>query len=348
MNARATPAGVARRRSGRELVGPARGPGPRCRHSGLVHRSLLLVDAPSLYFRAYFGIPESAARAADGAPVNAVRGFLDMLATLIRTRLPDRMVCAMDADWRPAWRVALIPSYKAHRLDTATPAAEVVPDGLVPQVPVILEVLDALGIAAVGCPGYEADDVIGTLATTQPGPVEIASGDRDLFQLVDDAVPVRMLYCGQGVAKLQVCDDAAVRAKYGVPAAAYADFATLRGDPSDGLPGVAGVGEKTAARLVARYGTLDAVLSALDDSGAGFAPGLRAKLAAARDYLAVAPEVVRVARDAPLPALSTPLPAAPADGDRLLALAQRWNIAGPCQRLLDALTDAAAAGAGAR
>ncbi|MDQ7908648.1 5'-3' exonuclease [Phytohabitans sp. ZYX-F-186] len=300
--------------------------------------TLLLVDAPSLYFRAYFGIPESAARAADGTPVNAVRGFLDFLATLVRGRHPDRLVCAMDADWRPAWRVELLPSYKAHRLDAGgLPGAEIVPDTLVPQIPLILEVLEAIGIPAVEAPGYEADDVLGTLATTQPGPVEVASGDRDLFQLVDDAKPVRLLYCGRGVAKLEDCDDTAVRAKYGVPAAAYADFAALRGDPSDGLPGVPGVGEKTAARLVTRYGDLDGILAALDDPKAGFAAGLRGKLAAARDYLAVAPKVVRVARDIPIPDFDTSLPTAPADGDRLLALAEKWNLAGSCKRLVDAL-----------
>ncbi|MEJ3750400.1 5'-3' exonuclease [Actinomycetes bacterium KLBMP 9797] len=300
--------------------------------------TLLLVDAPSLYFRAYFGIPESAARAPDGSPVNAVRGFLDMVTTLIRTRRANRLVCAFDEDWRPAWRVALLPSYKAHRLaDTGPPGAEVIPDTLAPQVPLILDVLAAVGIPAVGAPGYEADDVLGTLATTQPGPIDVASGDRDLFQLVDDAKPVRFLYCGRGVAKLEDCDDAAVRAKYGVPAAAYADFAALRGDPSDGLPGVPGVGEKTAARLVSRYGSLDGVVAALDDPKSGFAPGLRAKLAAAHDYLAVAPTVVRVARDVPLPELHTALPPAPVDGDRLLELAEKWNLAGPCRRLVDAL-----------
>jgi 5'-3' exonuclease len=300
--------------------------------------TLLLVDAPSLYFRAYFGIPESAAKAPDGMPVNAVRGFLDFLATLIRGRHPDRLVCAMDADWRPAWRVELLPSYKAHRLaDGGPPGAEIIPDTLLPQIPLILEVLEAVGIPAVEAPGYEADDVLGTLATTQPGPVEVASGDRDLFQLIDDAKPVRLLYCGRGVAKLEDCDDAAVRAKYGVPAAAYADFAALRGDPSDGLPGVPGVGEKTAARLVVRYGDLDGILAALDDPKAGFAAGLRGKLAAARDYLAVAPKVVRVARDIPIPEFDTRLPTAPVDGDRLLSLAEKWNLAGSCKRLVDAL-----------
>ncbi|MFI7516154.1 5'-3' exonuclease H3TH domain-containing protein [Micromonospora echinofusca] len=306
----------------------------------MAHRPpILLIDAPSLYFRAYFGIPESAARAADGSPVNAVRGFLDMLASLIRTRRPDRMVCAMDHDWRPDWRVALLPSYKAHRV--APEGSEVVPDTLSPQVPLILEVLDAVGITHVGAAGYEADDVLGTLSVTQPAPVEVVSGDRDLFQLVDDARPVRLLYVGRGVAKLDDCDDAAVRARYGVPANRYADFAALRGDPSDGLPGVAGVGEKTAARLVERYGDVAGILAALDDPGSGFAPGLRTKLAAARDYLAVAPKVVRVALDVPLPELPTALPAAPADPDRLLELAGEWNLAGSARRLVDALAQRA-------
>ncbi|MEU5789851.1 5'-3' exonuclease [Micromonospora purpureochromogenes] len=298
---------------------------------------ILLIDAPSLYFRAYFGIPESAARTEDGQPVNAVRGFLDMLAQLVRTRRPDRMVCALDHDWRPAWRVELLPSYKAHRV--APQGGEVVPDTLSPQVPMILEVLEAIGITAVGATGYEADDVLGTLSVTQDAPAEVVSGDRDLFQLVDDERGVRLLYIGRGVAKLEDCDDAAVRARYGVPADRYADFAALRGDPSDGLPGVPGVGEKTAARLIDRYGGLAGILAALDEPGSGFAPGLRTKLDAARSYLAVAPKVVEVARDVPLPALPTALPTAPAQPERLLELAQRWNLAGSCRRLVDALAD---------
>ncbi|MGC4879317.1 5'-3' exonuclease [Micromonospora sp. DT43] len=303
----------------------------------MAHRSpILLIDAPSLYFRAYFGIPESAARTEDGQPVNAVRGFLDMLATLIRGRGADRMVCALDYDWRPAWRVDLLPSYKAHRV--APQGGEVVPDTLSPQVPMILEVLDAVGIPAVGATGYEADDVLGTLSVTQPGPVEVVSGDRDLFQLIDDTRDVRLLYVGRGVAKLDDCDDAAVRARYGVPADRYADFAALRGDPSDGLPGVPGVGEKTAARLIERYGSIDGILAALDDSDSSFAPGLRTKLAGARDYLAVAPTVVRVALDVALPELPTALPTAPADPERLLDLAGQWNLAGSARRLVDALS----------
>ena len=304
-----------------------------------VTRPILLVDTPSLYFRAYFGIPESAGRAPDGRPVNAVRGLIDMLAQLIRVRRPDRVVCALDADWRPAWRVALIDSYKKHRVAPA--GGEVVPDGLVPQIPIILDVLAAFGIHAIGSSGYEADDVLGTLATTQPGPVEVVSGDRDLFQLVDDAKPVRLLYVGKGVANLEVCDDAYVRTRYGVGAPQYADFAALRGDPSDGLPGVPGVGEKTAARLITTHGSLAALVTALDDPSAGFAPGLRAKLSAARDYLAVAPQVVAVARDAPLPDVDARLPSAgPLDAEAVMALAEQHNLAGPTTRLVDAIAGA--------
>ena len=296
---------------------------------------LLAVDAPSLYFRAFHGIPENAARTAAGEPVNAVRGFLDMLAQLVRTRRPDRVVCALDASWRPAWRVALVPSYKKHRV--AHGDVEEVPAALERQIPVLLEVLAAVGIPAFGVPGYEADDVLGTLAATQAAPVEVVSGDRDLFQLVDDARGTRLLYCGRGVAKLEDADDALVQAKYGVPARWYADFAAMRGDPSDGLPGVPGVGEKTAARLITRYGGVDAIVAALDDPQAGFAPGVRARLDAARDYLAKALPVCRVALDVELPPFDPRLPRAPKDPDALLALADRWNLAGSARRLVDAL-----------
>ena len=305
-------------------------------------RPLLLVDSASLYFRAYFGIPEWAARAPDGTAVNAVRGFLDMLATLIRTRRPDRVVCALDEDWRPAWRVALIDTYKTHRLAGEGDGVEVVPDPLARQVPILLDVLRAFGVTTAGAPEYEADDIIGTLAHREPGPIEVATGDRDLFQVIDDSRSVTVLYCGRGVSKLEVLDDAQIRARYGVSAAAYADFAAMRGDPSDGLPGVAGVGEKTAARLVARYGSLDGIMAALQDPTAGFAPGLRTKLIAAADYLAVAPKVVRVAHDVPLPPVDAALPPAPRDAEQVEELAQRWNLGGAVRRLTEALAGATA------
>ena len=304
----------------------------------MTERPLLAVDAPSLYFRAFHGIPESAAKTDAGEPVNAIRGFVDMLAQLIRTRHPGRVVCALDASWRPAWRVALVPSYKKHRV--AHGDVEEVPAALEKQIPVLLQVLEAVGIPAFGVDGYEADDVLGTLAATQPGPVEVVSGDRDLYQLVDDARGTRLLYCGRGVAKLEDSDDAAVQAKYGVPARWYADFAAMRGDPSDGLPGVPGVGEKTAARLIARYGGIEQILAALEDPASGFAPGVRTKLLAAKDYLAAALPVCKVALDVPLPEFDPELPRAPRDDEALLALAARWNLAGSARRLVDALATA--------
>ncbi|WP_147942555.1 5'-3' exonuclease [Microbispora sp. CSR-4] len=295
----------------------------------------MLLDTPSLYFRAFYGIPESVT-SPDGMPVNAVRGLLDMIATLVRQHSPAQIVACMDADWRPAFRGAAIPSYKAHRV--ASGDEEEVPDTLAPQVPVIEEVLDALGIARVGVAGYEADDVIGTYATAATGAVDIVTGDRDLFQLVDDEKPCRALYTVRGIRNLQIIDEAFVREKYGIPGRAYADFATLRGDPSDGLPGVAGIGEKTAAALITRFGSLSALLAALDDGSTdGFPAGARNKLAAARDYLEVAPAVVRVAHDAPVPDVDITLPTAPRDPERLVALSEKYGLDSPLNRLLAAL-----------
>ena len=139
--------------------------------------SLMLLDSASLYFRAFFGVPETV-RAPDGTPVNAIRGLLDMITRLVRARHPARLVACWDADWRPAFRVAAVPSYKAHRL--AADGGEEVPPALSAQVPLIEEVLLASGLVIAGQPGYEADDVIGTLAARSPDPVDVVTGDRDL------------------------------------------------------------------------------------------------------------------------------------------------------------------------
>src|SRR3954464_5407821 len=220
-----------------------------------------LLDAASLYFRAFYGVPTSVT-SPDGRPINAVRGFLDMTARLLTTHSPDRLVACWDDDWRPAFRVEALPSYKAHRL-APDGSEEVVPDELSPQVPVLIDVLAAAGIARIGAPGYEADDIIGTLAPRARGPVDVVTGDRDLFQLVDDARGVRILYTARGIGDIETVDEAAVRAKYGIPGRAYADFAALRGDPSDGLPGVAGVGAKTAAALINAHGSLAGIREAV-------------------------------------------------------------------------------------
>src|SRR3954452_13084540 len=259
----------------------------------------MLLDTPSLYFRAYYGVPDSIT-APDGTPVNAIRGLLDFMARLIRDYMPTRVVAAMDADWRPKWRVDALPSYKLHRV--AADGGDQTPDALAVQVPVIEEVLAALGIAQVGVDGYEADDVIGTLASTAGCAVDVVTGDRDLFQLVRDDQPVRIIYTARGVGNATPWDEAAVTAKYGIPGRRYAEFAILRGDPSYGLPGVACVGEKTAAALVNRFGTSEAILAA-PQSGSDdcFPAGARGKVLAAVDYLTRAPAVVRVVCDIDLP-----------------------------------------------
>lgn len=292
----------------------------------------MLLDSAGLYFRAFHGVPETIT-APDGSPVNAVRGFLDMTATLVTRFRPARLVACMDADWRPAFRVAAIPSYKTHRL---TPTGEEeTPDALAPQVPVIEAVLEALGIATIGIAGYEADDVIGTLVAHEHGAIDVVTGDRDLFQLVDDAGPVRVLYTGRGVRNLEVLDESAVHQRYDIPGRAYGEFAVLRGDPSDGLPGVAGIGDKTAAALIRRFGSVQGLLGALDEGVTeGFPAGARTRLAAARDYLAVAPMVVRVAPDAPLPAYDDTLPATPADPEALVALCDHWGLDSSVERVL--------------
>ncbi len=299
---------------------------------------LMLLDTASLYYRAFYGVPETLT-APDGTPVNAVRGLLDMIARLVRARPPAALVACMDADWRPAFRVAAIPSYKAHR---ARPdGTEEEPPALTPQIPVIAEVLAAMGIATAGAAGYEADDVIGTLTAREPGPVEIVTGDRDLFQLVDDARPVRVIYTVRGLTKLDVVDEAAVTERYGIPGRAYADFAVLRGDPSDGLPGVPGVGDKTAAALIATFGSLAAIINALDNGHGGFPGGSRRKVAAARDYLEVAPAVVQVASDAPVPEVDGGLPVRPPDPARLAALDSRWDLGSSLRRAAAALAQEA-------
>ncbi|MFN2539586.1 MAG: 5'-3' exonuclease H3TH domain-containing protein [Mycobacteriales bacterium] len=296
---------------------------------------LMLLDSPALWYRALYGVPDSI-RSPQGEPVNAVRGFLDLVSRTLKEHKPARLVATLDLDWRPAFRVAAVPSYKTHRLAPA--GGELEPPELAPQVAVILEVLAALGVAVVGAVGHEADDVIGTLASRETGAVDIVTGDRDLLQLVNDAGPVRVLYA---VEKMKPYAEAEVSAKHGIPGRHYADYAVLRGDPSDGLPGVKGIGEKTAAALVSRFGSIEAILAALDNgSDDGFPSGARAKLEAARDYLAVAPAVSRVVCDLPIPEVDDALPRTARDPVALLALSDRWGLESPLERFLQALETA--------
>jgi 5'-3' exonuclease len=296
--------------------------------------SLMLLDTASMYFRAFYGVPETMT-APDGMPVNAVRGLMDMIARLVRARHPARLIACLDESWRPAFRVAAIPSYKAHRANPD--GTEQIPAALLAQIPVIFEMLGAAGVAMAGAPGYEADDIIGTLAGRADQPVEVVTGDRDLFQVVDDARQVSVAYIARGVANLEIFDEAAVAAKYHIPGRSYAAFAALRGDPSDGLPGVPGVGEKTAAALVRVFGSVEAIVAALDAGHGGFPVGSRAKLAAARSYLEACIPVVEVATDAPVSQDGGWLPSVPAEPARFAELDERYELGSSAGRLLSAL-----------
>ncbi len=308
----------------------------------------MLLDGASMWFRSFFGVPSSIT-APDGRPVNALRGFLDAVATLIGRERPSRLVVCLDLDWRPQWRVDLIPSYKAHRVEEAGPVGapdvEEVPDELTPQVDMIMAILDAFGIATAGAPGYEADDVLGTLATRErTDPVVVVSGDRDLLQLVvDEPVPVRVFYIGRGLSKATLYGPAEVADAYGVPidraGPAYAELALLRGDPSDGLPGVPGVGEKTAAALLGRHGSLEAIVAAANDPSTTMPSAQRRKLLAATDYIAAAEPVVRVACDAPVHMSrdSDVLPLVAREPRRVVELAAEYGVTSSIGRLQKAL-----------
>jgi 5'-3' exonuclease len=309
----------------------------------------MAIDAPTLVFRAFFGVPSSI-RSPDGIPVNAVRGYLDMTATLLERFRPRAAVACWDADWRPAFRVRALPAYKAHRVGPSG-GEEVAPE-LARQFPVLAEGLRLLGLPQASAPGHEADDVLATLTQlwSGTGPVVVVSGDRDLFQLVDDAAEITVAYTGKGVAKLEVVDDAALERRFGVRGGrAYRDFAVLVGDPSDGLPGVPGVGKGTAADLLRRYGDLDGLLAAAADDSSDLSPGFRRKIVGVTDYIAAARTVVTGVRDATLEvesAVAGPwtrqlaLTGQVADPAALAAWADRWGVRRSVNRVLGALASA--------
>ena len=319
---------------------------------------LMLLDSASLYFRAFFGVPDQRSDPSQ-PPTNAIRGFLDMIASLVNTHQPTHLAACWDNDWRPQWRVDLLPSYKAHRVTQETPTpvpsnvpdqahpasedtvAEEVPDDLAPQVPVIVDALAALGIARLGADGFEADDVIGTLATRWGGAmkVDIVTGDRDLLQLVDDARGVRVLYTGKGgVREPDLATQDYLRERYAVESGdAYLDMSVLRGDTSDGLPGVKGIGDKTAAQLIAEYGSLAGLRAAVDSGAPAIKGARRVNLEAATAYLDVAPTVVRVTRDAPVAEVDLALPAEVADPVLMSKIASEFGVTSSFNRVLSAL-----------
>ena len=297
--------------------------------------TLMLLDSASLWYRAYYGMPDTLL-APDGTPVNAIRGYLDMTARLVGIYKPNRVVACLDGDWRPSWRVDIFPEYKANRLEEDS-EEEVEPETLTPQIPILLDILDLFGIPVVGVDDYEADDVMATYAEIEPGPIRIVTGDRDLFQMVDDKRDIKVVYLAKGISQHDLVDVKYVSDKYAIPGDRYDLFAMFRGDPSDGLPGVKGIGEKGAAVIANNFATVEEALAAAHEAHVSLPPALAKKIIAGSDYLSIAPKLVRVARDAPLPKVDLSMPKAPTDLSKLYQMKDQYGLGASIDRLIAAL-----------
>lgn len=290
---------------------------------------VLLLDSASLYYRSFYALPDSM-KAPDGRPHQALRGFLATLDAFYQRFSPSGLVACWDADWRPAWRVDLMPSYKAHRVarfaDDGT-WLEAEPEDLTPQAEALAQLLDAAGIARVGISDFEADDVLASLASQLIGPSIVISGDRDLVQLVnDDAQTQVFLAVNGGMAKWPLLDAAGVQARYGVRADQYVDLAVMRGDPSDGIPGVPGIGEKTAAALLHEYDSLDGILhAAAGPAKSPLTPRLQALLIEHSTALGTARIVATAVRDLQC-AVDTSIPVPAKDSARLSEIVEQWGL----------------------
>lgn len=297
----------------------------------------LYFDTATMYYRSFFAVPESVT-APDGTPSGAVRGFLDMAASFIKDNPANEIVFAWDTDWRPQWRVDLIPTYKTHRLDETSieTGYEEIPDTLSPQISAIASILDAIGIPRIGQSDFEADDILGSLIKRIEKDAIVVTGDRDLFQLVNDKKKIRVISMNKGMKNLETINDQYLMDRYAISGNQYADFAILRGDSSDGLPGVKGIGEKTAADLIGRFKNLEGLLAAVKKNDSSIKPGAKKSLIESLDYLARASKVVQVRTDAKLPK-NLNKPKKILDQAELEFLVQDWAVTKQANRLLDAL-----------
>lgn len=298
----------------------------------------LLLDSASLWYRAFYGMPDSL-RSPSGAPVNAIRGFLDSVARLTAQYKPNQVIACLDGDWRPSWRTELLPEYKAAR-DSAIVEDEVRAQeeiDLESQVPIILDILDAIGLPVIGIDDYEADDVIATLATREAQPSVIATGDRDLFQLVDDAKPIKVAYLAKGISSHELVDLQWIAERYSIPGERYALMALLRGDPSDGLPGVRGIGEKGAAKIVTHFASVAEIVEAALANDSRLTAAICRKILDGREYLRRAEPVVQCVRDLRLPPLPGALPQQVVDQQRIDEIVTEFGVGTSVNRLLAAL-----------
>ena len=296
--------------------------------------TLMLLDSASLWYRAYFGMPDTLV-SPTGMPVNAIRGYLDMTSRLIIKYQPNRLVACLEGDWRPSWRVDLFPDYKLNRLDET--GAEEEPDTLGPQIPILLDVLDALGIPMVGVDDYEADDLMATFSVKQNGPIRIVTGDRDLFQLVDDKRDVKVVYLAKGISNHDLVDLNWIEKKYEIPGDRYSLFAMIRGDSSDGLPGIRGIGEKGAATIANLFKSLPEVMTAAKTGDERLTPNMRKKLLESADYALIAPKLVGCALDVAIPEMNIDLPTKPASFEKITALKDEFGLGTSIDRIISAL-----------
>lgn len=296
--------------------------------------TLMLLDSASLWYRAYFGMPDTLL-SPSGEPVNAIRGYLDMTARLMNIYNPNRLVACIEGDWRPSWRVDLFPEYKANRLDVEGEEEE--PDTLGPQIPILLDLLEAFGIPLVGVDDYEADDVMASFAVTEPGPTKIVTGDRDLFQLVDDKRKISVVYLAKGITNHDHVDLKWIADKYDIPGDRYALFAMIRGDASDGLPGIRGIGEKGAAVIAKQFTTLPEVMKAAAKDDGRLTPNARKKLLESAEYAKIAPKLVHCALDVPLPKIDLALPKRPKNLEEIYQYQKDYGLGASVDRLISAL-----------
>ena len=297
--------------------------------------TLMLLDSASLWYRAYYGMPDTLL-SPTGMPVNAIRGYLDMTARLISMYSPNRIVACIEGDWRPSWRVDLFPAYKANRLEDDSDVEEE-PETLTPQIPVLLDLLDALGIPMVGVDDYEADDVMATFAAREKGPIRIVTGDRDLFQLVDDKRDIKVVYLAKGISQHDLVDISWVANRYGIPGDRYALFAMFRGDPSDGLPGVRGIGEKGAALIANNFASVDEALTGAKAGHEVLSASLAKKIIEGTEYLKIAPTLVNCARDVAIPKMEIAIPKKPNDLSEIYAIKDEYGLGASVDRLIAAL-----------
>ena len=296
--------------------------------------TLMLLDSASLWYRAYFGMPDTLV-SPTGQPVNAIRGYLDMTSRLLVKYQPNRIVACLEGDWRPSWRVELFPDYKLNRLDEE--GAEEEPDTLGPQIPILLDVLDALGIPLLGVDDYEADDLMATFSVKQPGPIRIVTGDRDLFQLADDQRDVKIVYLAKGISNHDLVDLKWIQDKYQIPGDRYALFAMIRGDSSDGLPGIRGIGEKGAMVIANLFKTMPDVMQAAASSDERLSPNIRKKLLESSQYAAIAPKLVGCALDVAIPEMEISMPKKPKSIEKIIKLKDEFGLGASIDRIMSAL-----------